>query len=167
METREVLAGLRKNKGLTQDEMAAKLYVTRQAVSRWENGETTPNTETLKLISREFDVSINTLLGQPQEESSGQSQGQSQGPICQSCAMPLREFDDLGTEADEGVSTEYCVHCYQKGSYTHNRTIEEMIESNLRFLNEFNEQNGLHFSEDEARLTLKAHLATLKRWREN
>ena len=155
METREVLADLRKNQGLTQDEMAAKLYVTRQAVSRWENGETTPNTETLKLISREFDVSINTLLGQPQEI------------ICQSCAMPLREFDDLGAEADGGANAEYCVHCYQKGSFTHNRTIEEMVESNLRFLNEFNEQNGFHFSEDEARVTLKAHLATLKRWREN
>lgn len=48
-------------KGLSQDALARKVMVTRQAVSRWENGETVPNTETLKLLSKEFDVSINTL----------------------------------------------------------------------------------------------------------
>ncbi len=48
---------------MSQDELAEKVFVTRQAVSRWENGETVPNTETLKLLSRLFDVSINTLLG--------------------------------------------------------------------------------------------------------
>ncbi|MCL1847561.1 MAG: helix-turn-helix domain-containing protein [Coriobacteriia bacterium] len=155
MGTKEVLTELRKGSGLTQDALAERLFVTRQAVSRWETGETTPNTETLKLISREFDVSINTLLGQPQE------------PICQSCAMPLREIDDLGTEADSGVSTEFCVHCYQDGSFTHNHSLDQMVESNLRFLSEFNAQNGLNFSEDEARTVLKLHLATLKRWKDN
>ena len=54
---------LRTKKGLSQDELAEKVYVTRQAVSRWENGETIPNKETLKLLSGFFDVSINTLLG--------------------------------------------------------------------------------------------------------
>ena len=46
--------GLRTKKGLSQDELAAKVMVTRQAVSRWENGETVPNTETLKLLSKGF-----------------------------------------------------------------------------------------------------------------
>lgn len=55
-----------KNK-LSQDELAKKVMVTRQAVSRWENGETIPNTETLKLLSKEFNVSINTLLGSPRK----------------------------------------------------------------------------------------------------
>lgn len=49
---------LRTKKGLSQDELAEKVFVTRQAVSRWENGETTPNIETLKLLSKLFDVSI-------------------------------------------------------------------------------------------------------------
>lgn len=49
--------------------MAERLMVTRQAVSRWENGETQPNTETLKLLSREFHVSVNTLLGAPRRLS--------------------------------------------------------------------------------------------------
>ena len=62
METKDVLLKLRTEKGLSQEELAEKLYVTRQAVSRWENGDTVPNTDTLKLLSRFFDVSINTLL---------------------------------------------------------------------------------------------------------
>lgn len=66
METKDILLELRTKKGLSQDELAEKVFVTRQAVSRWENGETTPNIETLKLLSKLFDVSINTLLGSPQ-----------------------------------------------------------------------------------------------------
>ncbi len=67
METKNVITELRKNAGMSQDEFAAKLHVTRQAVSRWETGETLPNTDTLKLISKTFDVSINALLGQPRK----------------------------------------------------------------------------------------------------
>ena len=65
METKDIILELRKKRGLSQDELANKVMVTRQAVSRWENGETIPNTETLKLLSKEFDVSINKLLGEP------------------------------------------------------------------------------------------------------
>lgn len=62
METKDIILELRTRMGLSQDELAEKVMVTRQAVSRWENGETVPNTETLKLLSKELDVSINTLL---------------------------------------------------------------------------------------------------------
>ena len=61
MDTKTILLELRTQKGLSQDELAEKIFVSRQAVSRWENGETIPNTETLKLLSKFFDVSINTL----------------------------------------------------------------------------------------------------------
>lgn len=54
MNTKNILLELRTQKGLTQDELAEKVFVTRQAVSRWENGETIPNTETLKLLSKIF-----------------------------------------------------------------------------------------------------------------
>ena len=69
METKDVIYELRTGKGLSQEELAEKVFVTRQAVSRWETGETVPNTETLKLLSALFDVSINTLLGTPRQLS--------------------------------------------------------------------------------------------------
>ena len=67
MEVKDVLFRLRSEKGISQEELAKELLVTRQAVSRWENGDTIPNTETLKLLSKFYDVSINTLLGSPRE----------------------------------------------------------------------------------------------------
>ena len=67
METKDIILQLRNARGLSQDALAEQIYVTRQAVSRWENGETVPNTETLKLLSKLFDVSINTLLGSPRQ----------------------------------------------------------------------------------------------------
>ena len=75
METKDIILELRTKKGMSQDELAEKVFVTRQAVSRWENGETVPNTETLKSLSKLFDVSINTLLGSPREL------------ICQCCGI--------------------------------------------------------------------------------
>ena len=45
METKDVILELRTKKDLSQDELAGKVMVTRQAVSRWENGETVPNTD--------------------------------------------------------------------------------------------------------------------------
>ena len=79
METKDILKKLREDNNLTQDQMAEKVLVTRQAISRWENGETQPNVDTLKILSREFNVSINTLLGSPRKL------------YCQCCGMPLTE----------------------------------------------------------------------------
>ena len=56
METKDIILDLRTKQGLSQEELAERVFVTRQAVSRWETGETTPNVETLKLLSRLFDV---------------------------------------------------------------------------------------------------------------
>ena len=67
METKEIIYELRTKKGLSQEELGEKIFVTRQAVSRWETGETIPNIDTLKNLSKLFDVSINTLLGSPRE----------------------------------------------------------------------------------------------------
>ncbi|MBO7637361.1 MAG: helix-turn-helix transcriptional regulator, partial [Treponema sp.] len=65
MEVKDILKNLREKNNLTQEEMAERINITRQAVSRWENGETQPNPDMLKVLSREFNVSINTLLGSP------------------------------------------------------------------------------------------------------
>ena len=62
MEFNEKLQELRKSRGLTQEELAAKLYVSRTAISKWESGRGVPNIESLKAISKFFSVSIDELL---------------------------------------------------------------------------------------------------------
>ncbi len=105
METKNVINDLRTKMGLSQEELAEKVYVTRQAVSRWENGETVPNTETLKLLSGLFGVSINTLLGSPT------------ALYCACCGMQL-EDSFISREKDGYLNQEYCKWCYADGEYT-------------------------------------------------
>lgn len=62
MEFNEKLQELRKQKGLTQEELAELLYVSRAAVSKWESGRGYPNIDSLKEISRFFSVTIDELL---------------------------------------------------------------------------------------------------------
>ena len=62
MELNEKLQELRKQKGLTQEELAEALYVSRTAVSKWESGRGYPNIESLKAIGKYFSVSIDDLL---------------------------------------------------------------------------------------------------------
>lgn len=113
METKEILLELRKKNDLSQDEMAEKLFVTRQAVSRWETGETVPNTDTLKIISKTFGVSINYLLGQPQNTT------------CQVCGSPLDD-NCYSRESDSSVNDQYCKWCYVDGVHKYHDE-EEVI----------------------------------------
>lgn len=62
MEFHEKLQELRKRKGLTQEELAAELYVSRTAVSKWESGRGYPNLESLKAIARFFSITVDELL---------------------------------------------------------------------------------------------------------
>ena len=105
METKDVILKLRTQMGLSQEDLAQKVFVTRQAVSRCENGETMPNIDTLKLLSRLFDVSINTLLGAPREL------------VCKCCGMTLDDTD-ISREKDGNFNEEYCKWCYADGEYT-------------------------------------------------
>lgn len=115
METKDVILELRTKKGLSQDELAGKVMVTRQAVSRWENGETVPNTETLKLLSKEFGVSINTLLGAPRKL------------ICQCCGMPLEDDEIISHDSDGTLNEDYCKWCYADGTYTYSN-MDDLID---------------------------------------
>ena len=58
----EIIKKLRTDKGLTQDELAEKIYVTRTAISKWESDRGFPNIESLKAISKYFSVSLDELL---------------------------------------------------------------------------------------------------------
>lgn len=114
MDAKDVIFQLRTQKGLSQDELAETLFVTRQAVSRWETGETTPNTETLKLLSAFFDVSINTLLGAPRQL------------VCQCCGMPLDD-STLSREPSGEFNEDYCKWCYTDGEFKYSSK-EQLID---------------------------------------
>ena len=107
METKDVIINLRTARGLSQEALAERVFVTRQAVSRWETGETTPNTETLKLLSGLFGVSINTLLGAPRRL------------ICQCCGMSLTEDGLISRETDGAFNEDYCKWCYDGGEFAY------------------------------------------------
>ncbi len=145
METKNVILELRTQKGWSQDELAEKVFVTRQAVSRWENGETVPNTDTLKLLSQLFDVSINTLLGSPRKL------------ICQCCGMPL-EDSTISKEPDGAFNEDYCKWCYADGKFTY---------ANLEALTDFlvEHMSNEKFPPEQARVYLNELLPTLKHWK--
>ena len=117
-----------------------------QAVSRWENGDTVPNTDTLKLLSKEFDVSINTLLGEPRKL------------ICQCCGMPIDDDSILGRDKDGTLNEEYCKWCYADGTYTYN-DMDELIDVCVK--NMVNE----NFTEEQAHSYLKEMLPKLDYWK--
>ena len=145
MNTENVIYQLRIKSGLSQDDLAEKVFVTRQAVSRWENGETVPNTETLKLLSRLFNVSINTLLGSPNQL------------VCQCCGMPM---DDsiIGKDKDGAPNEHYCRWCYADGTFTYSNMddlIDVCVENMVK--------QG--FTEEQARAYLGQTLPKLDYWK--
>ena len=147
METKDIILELRSQAGLSQDDLAEKVYVTRQAVSRWENGETTPNTETLKLLSKLFDVSINTLLGSPRQL------------ICQCCGMPLE--DRTTSKGPDGFfNEEYCKWCYADGEYLYH-DMDDLIEVCISHM--ATEQ----FTPEQVRSYMKETLPKLDYWKQH
>ena len=145
METKDIILELRNKAGLSQDELAEKVFVTRQAVSRWENGETTPNTETLKLLSKLFDVSINTLLGSPRQM------------ICQCCGMPL-EDSNISKETDGFFNEDYCKWCYADGEYMYH-DMDDLIDVCVKNM------SGDDFSPEQVRAYLQDMLPRLDYWK--
>ena len=144
METKDIIFELRTKNKLSQEELAEKIYVTRQAVSRWETGDTLPNTEALKLLSKLFDVSINTLLGSPRKL------------ICQCCGMPL---DDSTTskEPNGEFNEEYCKWCYHDGQF---------IYTDINELTDFlvNHMSSKEWPPEQARAFFESQLPALKHW---
>ena len=145
MDAKDVILELRTKKGMSQEDLAKKVFVTRQAVSRWEAGETIPNTETLKLLSKLFDVSINTLLGSPRQL------------ICQCCGMPLEDAN-ISKGSDGLFNEEYCKWCYADGEYMYHN-MDDLIEVCVQ--NMVSE----HFSSEQARAYMKDLLPKLDYWK--
>ena len=145
MEPKDMLLKLRLERGLTQEELAERLFVTRQAVSRWETGETVPGVETLKLLSRLFDVSINALLGSPRQL------------ICQCCGMPLDE-SSLSREPDGAFNEDYCKWCYADGKFAY-----ESVAQLTDFLAQH--MASAERSPEQLRAYFEGFLPTLGHWK--
>ena len=141
METKDIILELRTNSGMSQDDLAEKVMVTRQAVSRWETGETVPNTETLKLLSRVFDVSINTLLGMPS----------------QCCGMPL-EDSTISKEPDGDFNEEYCKWCYADGEFKYTSK-EQLIDFCAKHM------ATEEWPEEQVRAHMEAVVPKLNHWK--
>ena len=149
MTIKEALPAIRKEKGMTQEELAAKVYVTRQAVSRWETGETTPSIDMAKLLASVLDVPVIRLLDLPQE------------PACQCCGTPFSVPNmDKGTDADGTENPAFCKWCYDGGEFA-DATMDEVIEKSAPYL-----VQATGVSLDEAVSFMGALLPTLDRWKQ-
>lgn len=84
---------------------------------------------------------------------------------CQSCWMPLGE-GLYGKNTDGTASGEYCKYCLPNGAFSKDMTMGEMIEHELEFLDEINQEHGTNFTADEAREAMRSIFPSLKRWRE-
>ncbi len=146
MEVKDILRQMREKHHLTQGELAERVLVTRQAVSRWENGETQPNTDTLKLLSKEFDVSINTLLGSPRQL------------ICQCCGMPLSDDSMISREPDGSFQEDYCKWCYIDGSFIYS-TKDSLLDFLLSHM-----PNPENLPEPTRRSQYDGYLSQLRHW---
>lgn len=145
MQTKEIIAELRAKAQLTQAELAEKVLTTRQAVSRWETGETMPNRESLQLLSAVFGVSINTLLGSPRKL------------LCQCCGMPLDD-STISQEPDGTLQEDYCKWCYHDGEFAY-QSLPELIEFLSSHMADGNR------SPEEVRAYLEQVLPQLEHWK--
>jgi transcriptional regulator with XRE-family HTH domain len=148
MEIKEILKDLREKHGLTQEQLAERVLVTRQAVSRWESGATQPNTDTLKLLSGVYDVSVNTLLGSPRTL------------VCQCCGMPLEEDGMISREPDGSFNEDYCRWCYADGKFVY-ATKDSLLDFLIA-----NVPNPGKLPDDERRRQYDLGLSRLKHWKE-
>ena len=145
MTVQDTIKSLREKHGLSQDQLAERVMVTRQAVSRWETGETQPNTDTLQLLSKEFDVSINTLLGKPRQL------------ICQCCGMPLSEDEVISKEPDGSFNEDFCKWCYADGKFAY-KTKDSLLDYLVGHM-----PNPDNTPDDERRAQFDGYLSQLKK----
>ena len=147
MEVGKAIQNARRKAGMTQEQLAAKVYVTRQAVSRWETGESEPSIDMRKLLASVLDIPVRDLFDLPDT------------PSCQCCGTP---FDvpnmPFGTNADGTENPDYCGWCYQNGAFT-SSGLDEIIERNVPYL-----RQATGYTQEEAVSFMGALLPTLKRW---
>lgn len=87
-----------------------------------------------------------------------------EGPICQSCSMPMTKSEHFGTEADGSASKEYCTYCYQKGQFTNpEMSMEDMVAYLVPNWGEWTQRPDLTL--EQAKPEISSILSKLKRWK--
>lgn len=143
-----IITAIREEHGLTQAQMARRLFVTQQALSRWENGTTQPSLDMCRLIAGTFDVPIARLMEMPENG------------FCQSCAMPFLNIEDRGTNADGSRSADYCRYCFGDGRFLQDYTNSDDLVATCAPMM----AKSCHISVEEAENCMSAILPSLKRW---
>lgn len=130
---------------LTQEDLARKVHVTRQAVSRWENDETVPGPDMLVILSGIFGVSVDALLESPEIR------------YCECCGMPI-EPSIMGKKQNGELDPRYCKWCLEDGNFLYTDP-DQMLE----FLVSHMPQAGM--SEHDCREFYRSHLEKLPYWK--
>ncbi|MBE6130654.1 MAG: helix-turn-helix transcriptional regulator [Erysipelotrichaceae bacterium] len=119
----ENIKNYRIEKGMTQKELADKLFVTAQAVSRWENNEVEPSLNTIVILAEIFEVSVDELCGKekPVVETQVVNNYVYEEPIkqhlavCEICNKPIYESDDIVRNHHARNSVKVCCkECHKK-----------------------------------------------------
>ena len=121
---------LRKQKGLTQKELADLLHVTSQAVSRWENGEVEPSVDTIRSMANIFEVTTDEIIDGPDKKPKPQvvtevkeriivEQGKPVLTICEQCKRPIYNSEEIVTKYHHNgrgptTSSYICIDCDTK-----------------------------------------------------
>ena len=103
------IKNLRKEKGLTQKELADLLHVTSQAVSRWEKGDVEPSIDTISEMASIFEVTTDEIIGGPDKKPKPEvvtevkekvvvEQGKPVLTICENCKRPIYESEEIVTQ---------------------------------------------------------------------
>lgn len=110
---------------MTQKELADKLFVTPQAVSRWENGDAEPSATTIDAMTKIFNISVDELFGReaPKPEVIVKTETVYKEPpvvlgVCEVCNKPIYSSDELVRKTRSGgrigsVTQVICKSCYE------------------------------------------------------
>lgn len=145
METKDIIARLRTQQGLSQEELAQRVSTSRQTVMYWENGDAVPGPEAMKQLSKLFDVSIHSLLGARRRL------------VCQCCGMSLSE-SSMSREPDGTRNEDYCRWCYRDGKFLYN-DLDELTDFLVEQLSDKN------WPPEQVREYLQTELPRLEHWK--
>ena len=145
----QVIKVVREERGLTQSQFAHELFVTQQALSRWEKGTAEPSIDMIRLISTRFEVPMARLMEMPDN-----------GFAKESCAMPFYRRKTMAPNRMEREARLYS-YCYDDGVFLQDyANSDELIAACAPMMAE-----SCHISVEQAEDCMSALLPNLKRWR--